>query len=140
MGYYLQLYTELVQITPTSSTGKFTCGELQGSILCPLLFSPPYKLLNYNGSFHIYADYTQLLSEIFDSDLSFEDQVRTLVQSSYCQFRDIYEIMSFSDADFGKVIHAFVSSWLDDCNSLFSSLVLPINLLFTACSELLLGS
>ena len=56
------------------------------------------------------------LAVILDSILSF-------VQSCFYQLRSISKIRSFLlQTDLEKVIHAFISSWLDYCNILYSGL------------------
>ena len=55
--------------------------------------------------------------------LSFNNQVTKVVQSCFFQLRNIAKIKSFlSYSDLEKVIHAFISSRLDYCNSLYSGL------------------
>ena len=59
----------------------------------------------------------------FDGNLNFEHHVRKLVQSCFYQLRNISKIrhiLSFRDAE--TIIHAFISSRLDYCNSLFTCL------------------
>ncbi len=56
---------------------------------------------------------------IFDSELKFDRQVSAVVKSSFYQLRIIAKfkrILSFEDME--TVIHAFISSRLDYCNSL----------------------
>ena len=63
------------------------------------------------------------LGVIFDSALTFNPQVTRVVQTCYFQLRNISRIKSFlSPADLEKVIHAFISSRLDYCNSIYSGL------------------
>ena len=60
---------------------------------------------------------------IFDSDLSFNKQVTTVIQSCYFQLRNIAKIKPFlSTPDLETVIHALISSRLDYCNSIYSGL------------------
>ncbi len=63
------------------------------------------------------------LGVIFDSNLSFEYHIRKTSQACFYQLGNISKIrdmLSFNDTE--KVIHAFISSRLDYCNSLFSCL------------------
>ncbi len=63
------------------------------------------------------------LGVLFDSNLCFEQHIIKLVQSCFYQLRNIAKIrpiLTFRDAE--TVIHAFISSRLDYCNSLFSCL------------------
>ena len=63
------------------------------------------------------------LGVIFDSDLSFSPQITRVVQTCHYQLRNIAKIKPFlSKIDLEKVIHAFISSRLDFCNSLYSGL------------------
>ena len=62
------------------------------------------------------------LAVILDSILSFEKQIN-IVQSCFYQLRSISKIRSFLlQTDLEKVIHAFISSWLDYYNILYSGL------------------
>ncbi|MGL4878764.1 hypothetical protein, partial [Paraclostridium dentum] len=63
------------------------------------------------------------LGVLFDCNLSFEHHITKLVQSCFYHLRNIAKIrpmLNFNDAE--TIIHAFISSRLDYCNSLFSSL------------------
>ena len=63
------------------------------------------------------------LGVMFDSELSFKAQITKVVQSCFYQLRNISKIKSFlSFTDLEKVIHAFISSRIDYCNSLYSGL------------------
>ena len=63
------------------------------------------------------------LGVIFDSNLSFNKHVTTVVQSCFFQLRNIAKIKPFlSTANLETVIHSFISSRLDYCNSLYSGL------------------
>ena len=65
------------------------------------------------------------LGVIFDSDLNFSKHFTKITKSAITQIRNIAKIrsfLSFSDAEI--LIHAFVSSHLDYCNSLFAELPL----------------
>ena len=59
----------------------------------------------------------------FDSNLSFERHITKLIQSCFYHLRNISKISSiltFKDTE--TIVHAFISSRLDYCNSLFSGL------------------
>ncbi len=51
---------------------------------------------------------------VFDSALTFDKQVNAVVKSSYFQLR-----LFLTCAEFERVIHAFISSRLDYCNSMY---------------------
>ncbi len=56
----------------------------------------------------------------FDPSLKFDKQINSVVKSAFFQFRMIAKIKSFlSFKDLETVIHAFISSRLDYCNSLY---------------------
>ncbi len=58
---------------------------------------------------------------ILDNSLTFEKQIKAVVRASFLRLRGLTKVKPFlSSYDFGKVIHAFISSWLDYCNSLYS--------------------
>ncbi len=60
------------------------------------------------------------LGVIIDSTLSFDNQIKSVVKSSFYQLRMISRlkpILSFKDLE--TVIHAFINLRLDYCNSLY---------------------
>ncbi len=60
------------------------------------------------------------LGVIFDPALKFDKQINSVVKSAFFQLRMIAKIKSFiSFKDLETVIHAFISSRLDYCNSLY---------------------
>ena len=59
----------------------------------------------------------------FDQQLNFEPHVKKVVQTCFFQLRNIAKIKSLlSLQDLEKLIHAFISSRVDYCNSLFNTL------------------
>ena len=63
------------------------------------------------------------LGVTFDQHMNFESHVKKVVQSCFFQLRNIAKIKSIlSTPDLEKVIRAFLSSRLDYCNSLFTTL------------------
>ena len=65
------------------------------------------------------------LGVMFDHNLAFDVQITKVVQSCFLQIRNIAKVKHFlSRADLEIVIHAFISSRLDYCNSLYSGLSL----------------
>ncbi len=60
------------------------------------------------------------LGMIFDSALKFDKQINEIVRKSFFKLRMISKIKPFlSQKDLEKVIHAFIVSRLDYCNSLY---------------------
>lgn len=60
------------------------------------------------------------LGFIFDHALKFDKQINSVVKSSFYQLRQIAKLKSillFKDLE--KVIHTFITSRLDYCNSLY---------------------
>ena len=63
------------------------------------------------------------LGVLFDSNMSFEPHIKKVVQTCFFQLRNIKKIKSLlTPKDLEKLIHAFISSRLDYCNSLFTTL------------------
>ena len=72
------------------------------------------------------AKFTQTsknLGVLFDQKLNFEPHVKKVVQTCFYQLRNIAKIKSLlTFQDLEKLIHAFISSRLDYCNALFTTL------------------
>ena len=63
------------------------------------------------------------LGFIIDSELNFETQVNSVIKNSYFQLRTISKLKPvLSRLDMERVMHAFISSRLDYCNSLYTGL------------------
>ena len=63
------------------------------------------------------------LGVIIDSDLNFDSHIKSIRKSAFYHLKNIARIRDFmSKHDLEKLIHAFISSRLDYCNSLFSGL------------------
>ena len=63
------------------------------------------------------------LGIVFDSLLSFDQQIAAIVSSSYACIRKLSSMKRcLSKVDLEKFVHAFVSSKLDTCNSLLYGL------------------
>ena len=59
----------------------------------------------------------------FDSNFSFSEHVQNVCKGCFIHLRDFRNIRQFLTHDASvSVVNAFVSSWLDYCNSLFRSL------------------
>ena len=92
-----------------------------------LLFGPPNSIPAFQSQLGNLSNNikgaARNLGVMFDSSLSFNQQVTKVVQSCFFQLRNIAKIKSFiSFSDLEKVIHAFITSRLDYCNSLYSGL------------------
>ncbi len=85
------------------------------------------------------------LGVIFDSELCLEKQISSVVKNSYYQLRIISRLKStLSFQDLEKVIHAFINSRLDYCNSLYlglpKSLLARLQMVQNAAARLLTGA
>ena len=70
-----------------------------------------------------FADNVTYLGIMFDSLLSFDQQITSIVSSSYASIRKLSSMRKYlSKSDMEKFVHAFISSKLDSCNSLFYGL------------------
>ena len=92
-----------------------------------LIFGPPLeraKLGQHLGSLTSnLRPSVRNLGVILDPDLNLEAHVKKVIQLSFYHLRNIVKIKSFlSTSDLTKVIHAFIYSRLDYCNSLYSCL------------------
>ncbi len=60
---------------------------------------------------------------VFDEHLKFDRQINSVVKSSFFQLRLLSKAKSFlSYKNLEKVIHAFITSKLDYCNSLYTGI------------------
>ena len=61
------------------------------------------------------------LGVIFDEDMSFKCHIKQVTRTAFFHLRNIIKIRNIlSQSDAEKLVHAFVSSRLDYCNSLLS--------------------
>lgn len=66
------------------------------------------------------GSYARNVGVIFDSALKFDKQINSVINSAFFQLRIIAKIKSFlSFKDLETVIHTFIPSRLDYCNSLY---------------------
>ena len=85
------------------------------------------------------------LGVIFDSDFKFDRQIGYVVKSAFFQLRLLASVKPYlSPTDLEKVIHAFISSRLDYCNSLYVGLdqrsLRRLQLVQNAAARLLTGT
>ncbi len=60
---------------------------------------------------------------ILETDLSFSSHVKAVTKSAYCHLKNIARIRCFvSSQDLEKLVHAFITSRVDYCNGLLTSL------------------
>ena len=70
-----------------------------------------------------FAESVKYLGVFFDSLLSFDKQITSIVSSSYASLRKISSMKKcVSKSDVETLVHAFISSKLDMCNSLYFGL------------------
>ena len=105
-----------------------------------ILFTPPNNISHQQalGPLSVNIKPTaRNLGVHFDSDLTFIPHVNKLVQSCFYHLRSISKIKHMlTPPDLEKVIHAFIFSRLDDCNSLLSG----INRKSLSCLQLVQNS
>ncbi len=90
-------------------------------------------------------DRVRNLGVVFDPTLSFDKQISTVLKSSFFQLRSIARIKKMlSMKDLQTVIHAFITSRLDYCNSLYLGLpkssLNRLQLVQNAAARLLTGT
>uniref|UniRef100_A0AAZ1XBQ8 Reverse transcriptase domain-containing protein n=1 Tax=Oreochromis aureus TaxID=47969 RepID=A0AAZ1XBQ8_OREAU len=107
---------------------------------------PRARLCAALGSFANFScDYVSNLGVLLDSSLKLDKQVSAVVRSSFHQLRLISKARHYvPHEDLEKLIHAFVTSRLDYCNSLYyglpSSLLLRLQTVQNAAAHLLTGT
>ena len=98
--------------------------DSKGEILLVGPSSAVSHLTNHLGSLStLVKPHVRNLGVIFDSELSLDRQVSSVVQSAFYQLRIISKIKSFlTPSDLRRVIFLFIFSRLDYCNSLYTGL------------------
>ncbi len=78
---------------------------------------------NLGGLSSCVKHYVKNLGVVFDEHLKFDRQINSVVKSSFFQLRLLSKARSFlSFKNLEKVIHAFITSKLDYCNSLYTGI------------------
>ena len=68
-------------------------------------------------------DQVRNLGVLMDSDLTFSSHIKSITKTAFYQLKNISRVKGFmSQTDQEKLIHAFISSRLDYCNSLLTGL------------------
>uniref|UniRef100_A0AAQ5X7A8 Reverse transcriptase domain-containing protein n=1 Tax=Amphiprion ocellaris TaxID=80972 RepID=A0AAQ5X7A8_AMPOC len=69
------------------------------------------------------TDQARNLGVVMDSELSFEKHIKAITKSAYYHLKNISRIKGLmSQQDLEKLVHAFIFSRLDYCNSIFTGL------------------
>ena len=72
---------------------------------------------------HLLIIPVDVLGVIFDSDLNFETHIKNIIKTYFYHLRNIAKVQPFlAQADTERLMHAFITSRLDYCNSLLSGL------------------
>ena len=92
-----------------------------GSQFRPTLLFPPVAL--DDGSVILPSKYARNIGVTFDSILNFEHHITDICKSCYFNIRNIYRIIKCLSTEHTKIlVNAFVTSRLDNCNSLLYGL------------------
>ena len=113
-----------------------------GSQFRPTLQFPPVGL--NEGSVFLPSKYAKNIGVTFDSVLNFERHITDICKSCYFNIRNIYRIRKFFSTEHTKIlVNAFVTSILDNCNSLLyglpSGLLHKLQLVQNCAARLILG-
>ena len=95
------------------------------------------NIVNLDGITLASSTTVRNLGVIFDQDLSFNSYVKQISRTAFFHLRNIAKIRHIlSQQDAEKLVHTFVTSRLDNCNSLFSGQeVSPTRLCSSKCSH-----
>ena len=94
---------------------------INGSQFRPTLQFPPVSL--DDGPVILPSKYARNICVTFDSVLNFERHITDICKSCYFNIRNIYRIRKFLSTEHTKIlVNAFVTSRLDNCNSLLYGL------------------
>ena len=114
-----------------------------------LVFGPtdtPSSIISALGplSSHL-KQHAKNLGVIFDSGFKFDKQINSVVSTSFFHLRSIAKLKSFLlPKDLETLVHAFISSRLDYCNSLYSgitqSALSRLQLIQNAAARLITGT
>ncbi|KAI2649140.1 hypothetical protein H4Q32_020355 [Labeo rohita] len=89
-------------------------------LLCLINHSLTVPNPNLGGLSSCVKQYVKNLGVVFDEHLRFDRQINSVVKTSFFQLRLLSKAKSFlSFKNFEKVIHAFITTRLDYCNSLY---------------------
>lgn len=112
--YYLLAYMKDIKIWRSSSF--LNLSEKKTKII---FFGPPCGIpTKYLGG-HFVTSQTNTLGVLLDSEFKLDKQANSVVKSCFFHLRLLSKIKPFlSFQDFERVIHTFISSCLDYCNSL----------------------
>ncbi|KAL2104366.1 hypothetical protein ACEWY4_001234 [Coilia grayii] len=114
-----------------------------------ILFGPPNQVSDLKKMLGPlspnYHSIIKNLSVYFDTALNFNKQISNVVKSSFYQLRTIAKIKSFFTLkDLQTLIHAFITSRLDYCNSMYTGLTQSnlgrLQLVQNAAARLLTGT
>ena len=113
-----------------------------GSQFRPTLQFPPVGL--NDGSVFLASKYAKNIGVTFDSVLNFERHITDICKSCYFNIRNIYRIRKFLSIEHTKIlVNAFVTSRLDNCNSLLyglpCGLLHKLQLVQNCAARLILG-
>ncbi|XP_034015853.1 uncharacterized protein LOC117501131, partial [Thalassophryne amazonica] len=103
------------------------------------------QILTLDGITLTSSNTVRNLGVIFDQDMSFKAHIKQICRTAFlhlCNISKIRKVLSQSDAE--KLIHAFISSRLDYCNSLLSgcpkSSLKSLQLIQNAAARVLMGT
>lgn len=91
-----------------------------GSQLRPTLQFPPVSL--DGGSVIVPSNYARNIGVTFNNVLNFERHITDIFNSWYFNIRNIYRIRKFLSIEHKILVNAFITSRLDNCNSVLYGL------------------